>query len=95
MLLLIVSCVVADASRAPSQQLTGRLYVAGVQLYQEFGRSLLRGHVQCRYRPSCSRYSLAAVRTFGIGRGLALTVRRIASCTAKVPYGTLDPLPRR
>jgi putative membrane protein insertion efficiency factor len=90
--LFVVSALV-DASRPPHQQLTARLYVGGVRLYQAVGRPLLRGRVQCRYRPTCSEYSLAAVSVHGIRRGLALTVGRIASCTPDVPLGTVDPVP--
>ncbi|MBE3072322.1 MAG: membrane protein insertion efficiency factor YidD [Acidobacteria bacterium] len=50
--------------------------------------------VQCRYRPTCSEYSVEAVRRFGIRRGLILTARRVLSCRPPVPRGTFDPVPR-
>ncbi|MDQ2774870.1 MAG: membrane protein insertion efficiency factor YidD [Acidobacteriota bacterium] len=49
--------------------------------------------IRCRYQPTCSEYSLEAVRRFGIGRGLQLTVRRLSSCKRDVPFGTSDPIP--
>jgi len=54
---------------------------------------LLRGHIQCRYRPSCSEYSIHAVEQFGIWQGLGMTVFRLSRCTASVPLGTYDPVP--
>lgn len=50
---------------------------------------------RCRYYPTCSEYSIEAVREYGVRRGLVLTVTRIKSCTINVPLGTHDPLARR
>jgi hypothetical protein len=61
-------------------------------MYQAIGRPLLKGRIQCRYRPTCSEYSIEAVRHYGIRQGLLLTVKRIHSCTTKVPLGTPDPV---
>lgn len=84
---------VADTFRSPSDQITGRLYVDAVRVYQAIGRPLLRGHVRCRYKPSCSEYSIQAVQTHGIRKGLVLTRERLASCQTEVPLGTPDPVP--
>ena len=45
------------------------------------------------YEPTCSEFSLEAVRTHGLRKGLALTARRIHSCKVEVPLGTYDPVP--
>jgi uncharacterized protein len=90
---LLVLCVV-DAWRSPSNQWLGAAYVGLVHGYQRFGRPLTSGFVRCRYSPTCSEYSAAAVERFGIGRGLWLTVLRLRSCTAEVPEGTFDPVPQ-
>ena len=84
---------VLDTFRPPGRQVTGQLYIDAVHQYQRFGRPLLRGHVQCRYCPTCSEYSVEAVQTHGIRRGLVLSVRRLASCRDSVPLGTYDPVP--
>src|SRR5712664_4011529 len=91
--LCLVALTVGDSFRSPGSQITGRLYIAGVHLYQAVGRPLLRGHVRCRYQPTCSDYSIEAVQKFGIRRGLVMTQRRINSCQASVPLGTYDPVP--
>ena len=93
MLLLGFLWAAFDVSRDPRRQLSARAYLWGVQAYQQLGRPLLEGRVQCRYDPSCSEYSREAVRQFGIVRGLALTARRISRCRSGVPLGTNDPLP--
>jgi putative membrane protein insertion efficiency factor len=84
---------VADSYQAPRSQFTGWLYVQSVHLYQWAGRPLLKGYVQCRFQPTCSEYSIAAVETHGIRWGLVLTCKRLSSCTCEVPLGTPDPVP--
>jgi len=59
------------------------------------GHPLLEGRIQCRYEPTCSEYSIQAVRRFGIRRGLEMTFRRVQSCKIDVPLGTYDPVPER
>jgi putative membrane protein insertion efficiency factor len=81
-----------DTFRMPSNQLSGQIYVRSVRLYQVFGHPLLKGRIRCRYRPTCSQYSIEAVRRYGLRRGLILTVHRIESCTTDVRPGTFDPV---
>jgi len=46
----------------------------------------------CRFFPTCSEYSREAIESHGSGRGLWLTVRRLARCH---PFGRsgFDPVP--
>ena len=46
----------------------------------------------CRFFPTCSEYSREAIQTHGSGRGLWLTVRRLARCRPFGPSG-FDPVP--
>lgn len=48
---------------------------------------------RCRYLPTCSHYALEAMESHGAGRGLWLTVRRLARCH---PWGSsgYDPVPQ-
>tara|TARA_Y100000768_G_C23742550_1_gene570051 strand:- start:33 stop:284 length:252 start_codon:yes stop_codon:yes gene_type:complete len=34
----------------------------------------------CRYLPTCSEYSIEAIKTFGCFKGILLSVKRILSC---------------
>jgi putative membrane protein insertion efficiency factor len=47
----------------------------------------------CRHLPTCSHYALEAMQSHGAGRGLWLTVRRLARCH---PWGGsgYDPVPQ-
>jgi len=47
---------------------------------------------QCRFYPTCSRYSEEAIETHGAIKGGYLTVRRLIKCHPWHPGG-LDPVP--
>ena len=52
--------------------------------------SPLIGH-SCRYLPTCSDYSMEALKTYGLLKGLLLSLKRILSCN---PWssGGFDPV---
>ena len=47
--------------------------------YYQYLISPLIGH-SCRYLPTCSEYSIEALKTFGFFKGLSLSIKRILSC---------------
>tara|TARA_Y100000991_G_scaffold184987_1_gene148984 strand:- start:848 stop:1072 length:225 start_codon:yes stop_codon:yes gene_type:complete len=49
-------------------------------------------HASCRYKPTCSSYSIDAFQKHGLRKGLVLTLKRISSCH---PWGGsgYDPVP--
>ena len=46
----------------------------------------------CRFYPTCSEYSVQALRRFGLLKGLQLSIMRIMRCHPFNPGG-YDPLP--
>ena len=45
----------------------------------------------CRYLPTCSEYSIEALKTYGFFKGLLLSFKRIISCHPWGNYG-FDPV---
>ena len=91
--LFVVLLTLCDTLRSPESQLTARAYIGAVHIYQDYGRPLLDGYVACRFRPTCSEYSVQAVERYGIWKGLYMTINRLMSCTNDVPMGTVDSVP--
>ena len=92
-LLLLIVLLFADTFRSPERQVTGWLYIGAVRIYQVVGRPLMNNWIECRYEPTCSEYSIEAVRKHGIRAGLVSTYHRINACRTNVPNGTPDPVP--
>jgi putative component of membrane protein insertase Oxa1/YidC/SpoIIIJ protein YidD len=90
---VIVAGIIVDGCREPRDQVLARAYIGSAHLYQVYGRPLSQKVIRCRYRPTCSEYSVLAVERFGIFRGLKLTFVRLASCTNRVKEGSVDPVP--
>ena len=65
--------------------------VGAVQLYRS-RVSARRVRPCCRMTPSCSTYSLEALRSHGTARGLRLTLVRLLRCRPGGPAGP-DPVP--
>jgi putative membrane protein insertion efficiency factor len=90
----ISAALIVDWGRPPMEQISVRVYErALVGPYRRFVRPYSRAVVHCRYRPTCSAYSVDAMRTYGLPRGLWLTTKRILRCTPWVQSGTYDPVP--
>jgi putative membrane protein insertion efficiency factor len=88
---LLLSIAGADSFRPPDRQLSAQAYIALVYGYQHV-RPVAAEFVQCRFRPTCSRYSIEAVQKYGLRKGFALTAARLWRCRRTVPLGTNDPL---
>lgn len=66
------------------------LLIALVRGYQLFISPLLGP--RCRFYPSCSHYTIEALQTHGLVRGLWLSVKRIGRCHPGNPGG-IDLVP--
>ena len=67
-----------------------RLLIWGIKGYRTFISPLLPS--TCRFRPTCSQYTLEAVRRFGALKGMGLGLQRILRCHPFNPGG-YDPVP--
>jgi len=68
------------------------LLIKFIKIYK-FLISPLLGN-SCRYFPTCSEYSIEALKTYGLFKGLLLSVKRILSCH---PWGSggFDPVKKK
>ncbi len=48
----------------------------------------------CRYAPTCSHYTVEALKEWGPIKGTYLSVKRIASCHPRGGFG-YDPVPKK
>ena len=60
------------------QKLQKNLLIKFITAYKFFISPLLG--CSCRYLPTCSDYSIEALRTFGFFKGIYKSLRRIFSC---------------
>ncbi len=68
------------------------LLILLVRLYQVTLSPFIGG--RCRYEPSCSQYSIEALRLHGAGRGFWLAASRVCRCHPFAAYG-YDPVPKK
>lgn len=68
----------------------GRILIGAVRLYQVAVSPWTPP--ACRFTPTCSTYAIEALQRHGAGRGVWLTVRRLAQCHPWGGYG-YDPVP--
>lgn len=66
-----------------------KLLIYLVRFYQKF-ISPLKGPT-CRFYPTCSQYSIEAIRKYGALKGIYLIIRRLLKCHPFHPGG-YDPL---
>lgn len=90
--MLILALPVLDLARAPERQLSARLLLGGIHLYQvTLSPRMGSLGVVCRFEPSCSRYAEVSIRRHGALRGSWRSLVRLARCGPWTPLGTADP----
>jgi putative membrane protein insertion efficiency factor len=91
---VLVIAVAIDARRAPESQVSARLAVGGIHVYQAtLAKAFGQAGVVCRFTPTCSHYGEEVIRRFGIARGSWLAAKRVLRCGPWTPAGSLDPPP--
>tara|TARA_B100000900_G_C20588032_1_gene720461 strand:+ start:359 stop:586 length:228 start_codon:yes stop_codon:yes gene_type:complete len=68
------------------------LFILLIRIYQKAISPLFPG--SCRYTPTCSQYSIEAIKNHGTLKGLYLGLKRIIKCN---PWGGCgyDPVPEK
>ena len=68
------------------------MFIGVVKLYQAVISPLMPQ--TCRHLPTCSEYTIEALRVFGPFKGTYLSIKRIYSCRPGGSHG-YDPLPEK
>jgi len=79
----------ADGDGARLGRLARSVAIAPIVLYQRVISPAIPR--RCKYEPTCSRYAVEAIRTFGVARGLVLAAWRLLRCNP-FSYGGYDPV---
>lgn len=66
------------------------VFIFLIRIYQKVISPLFPG--SCRYTPTCSHYSVEAIKKFGVIKGIYLSSKRIIKCNPWGGYG-YDPVP--
>ena len=91
---VLAAAAIFDWSRPAGDQWSVAAYeMAVVSPYRWLVRPLMSNFVRCRYKPTCSEYSVEAVRFHGFPKGIWLTTKRLFRCMPWVPLGSHDPVP--
>jgi uncharacterized protein len=89
--LVLLVLLVIDLTRAPADQVSARVLVGAIHVYQATLSPLNRRiGVGCRFQPTCSHYGEGAIRKYGALVGTGKTVWRILRCGPWTPQGTVD-----
>ncbi len=92
--LALAAAAIFDWSKPPAEQVSVYLYEHSVvSPYRWLVRPTISLYVRCRFQPTCSQYSVEAVRAYGFPIGLWMTTKRLFRCMPWVVLGTPDPLP--
>ena len=78
-LTLICFLFLFDFRQQPNKQITSKILIGCIALYQRYISPLTSHFIKCRYSPTCSVYTVKILENEGIS-GLPNIVRRILSC---------------
>ena len=67
------------------------LLIGIIKLYKLFISPLLPAN-SCKFFPTCSSYCIDALKTYGLIKGIAKSISRIARCNPWFGYGGYDPV---
>ncbi len=91
-MLALALALVWDVNGPPEGQLTARLLIAGIHVYQAtLSKAMPTLGVICRFEPTCSHYAEASIRRYGSAKGVWRSLTRLVRCGPWTPAGTEDP----
>jgi len=88
-LILYLLLFTADVIQEPQKQISVKLTVQAIKLYQRCISPNLQGKIKCVYEITCSHYAILALEKYGFVKGMYLSLARIFYCRQ-----SLGPLPQ-
>jgi len=70
-----------------------KIVIFPIRFYQLAISPMLGPH--CRFTPTCSQYTIEAIREWGVLKGLWLGTKRISQCHPFSKKHGYDPVPKR
>jgi uncharacterized protein len=90
--LLFVLLLAADLARPAPDQLSARVLVGAIHVYQAtLSKRMGAIGVRCRFTPTCSHFAVGAIQKDGALVGSARAAWRILRCGPWTKAGTYDP----
>ena len=66
------------------------ILIAIIKLYKIFISPIFPN--SCRFEPTCSQYCIDSIKTYGLFKGIAKSINRIARCNPWFGSGGYDPV---
>tara|TARA_Y100001970_G_C13560044_1_gene521059 strand:- start:94 stop:333 length:240 start_codon:yes stop_codon:yes gene_type:complete len=66
------------------------LLIGLIRLYKIFISPIFPN--SCRFEPTCSQYCIDSIKTYGLFKGIAKSINRIARCNPWFGSGGYDPV---
>ena len=88
--IIILVVAMHDLSVPAERAFGAKAAIHAIDSYRVHISPHLRGHIVCRFKPTCSAYGRESIRKHGLLIGGAKTVRRIARCGPWTKMGTVD-----
>ncbi len=89
-LFIFTQFVIFDLNRKPSEQLSAKILIFAIVKYQNIVSPHIRGHVRCKFTPSCSDYAILAIKKYGAFKGTLKTIYRLYRCSPLTDDRGLD-----
>jgi putative membrane protein insertion efficiency factor len=84
---------VSDTGKSANHSAGVRAALFALNIYKSYLSPLLAGN--CRYQPTCSRYTYEAIERFGVARGVWLGTKRLLRCHPLSRKFGYDPVPEK
>lgn len=73
--------IMFDVSQMPEKQVTAKVLIFGITVYQKTLSHRLSGLIQCKFQPTCSHYTKTSIEYYGAFWGTIKGAQRLWRCS--------------